>query len=107
MRAEEVPAAAETMTATAGKTKKTKKVMRRLPQDYVDSVLPASRFPPGSEPKRISKESRRRSARVNELIRANHDLIRSIQDNYRRELETKRYVEVEDEVEVSDSDDGF
>jgi hypothetical protein len=99
--AEEVPAA---------KTKKTKKVMRRLPQDYVDSVLAMkpkqpARFPPGSEPKRISEECRRQSAKVNELIRGNEDHIRSIQEYYRRELDTKGYVEVEVQVEVSD--DGF
>ena len=89
---------------------KTKKVMRRLPQDYADSVLAMkpkqpARFPLGSEPKRISEECRRQSAKVNELIRGNHDHIRSIQEYYRRELDTEGYVEDEDEVQVSD--DGF
>jgi hypothetical protein len=42
---------------------------------------------------------------VNELIRGNEDHIRSIQEYYRRELDTKGYVEVQVQVEVSD--DGF
>jgi len=49
-----------------------------------------ARFPPGSEPKLIFEECWRQSARVNELMRGNHDHICSIQEYYRAVSSTPR-----------------
>ncbi|TVU27220.1 hypothetical protein EJB05_29816, partial [Eragrostis curvula] len=89
--------------------KKTKTVMRRVPDDHVEFVLAAkptlrSKPSPALRPKHITDELRRQSARVDDIINSINEYKRKLQDHYRQELAAKGYVEVE--VEVTDDGEG-
>ncbi|KAL6640720.1 hypothetical protein ACP70R_021843 [Stipagrostis hirtigluma subsp. patula] len=98
---EETPAAEEEKAAVT--KKKTKKVMKRVSEEKVEKVLaakptPRTRPSPASRPTHVNEERDRCSAWVDEVVRANNELIRSLQEDFRRQLHTKGYVEVEAEV---------
>ncbi|PUZ62782.1 hypothetical protein GQ55_3G014200 [Panicum hallii var. hallii] len=102
---EETPPVIVEEKAAATSTKKTTKtVMMRVSPEQVAFVLAAkpmlrSRLQP-SQP--MSEERRRQSAWVDEVVRTNNEIVRSIQDKYRHDLATKGYVEVE--VQVTDEE---
>ncbi|KAL6870611.1 hypothetical protein ACP4OV_014459 [Aristida adscensionis] len=90
-------------------TKKTKTVVKRLTPEEVAKVLaykPKSRsmLPPEQRP-RQTEMLLRHAARVDELIKGTNDLVRRSQEEYRRQLDDKGYVEIQVEVDLTDDDD--
>ncbi|KAL6870612.1 hypothetical protein ACP4OV_014460 [Aristida adscensionis] len=104
-------AAEEKPEAAATTTKKTKTtVVKRLTPEEVARVLaykakPRSMLPPERRPKVMSEMLRRHYARIDELIKAADDLVRRSQEDYRRQLDAKGYVEIQVQVDRSDGDD--
>ncbi|CAN6380403.1 unnamed protein product [Urochloa humidicola] len=86
--------------------KKTKTVVKTVSDDHVQFVLASKPMPrrrPHPGPMSEDEDLRRSSALLNKVVNARNDLLRSLQSQFRNDLNTKGRVEVEAEVTDDES----
>ncbi|KAL6880669.1 hypothetical protein ACP4OV_012234 [Aristida adscensionis] len=112
--AKKIKTAAEGSGAAAVETKSEtetkKKAMRRIPPEEVARVLALKERPvrppcPPSELPQLSEDRRLCHALYAEIIMSSNEYVRSVQEQYRRDLEDKGFVEVEAAADECDDDE--